>query len=53
MFKSGADFVSPHRGLSGNVHKLTWLLYGPDGSPRLEPTGDARVYDPDVVYGKS
>jgi phosphoribosyl-AMP cyclohydrolase len=24
-----------------------------DGSARLEPTGDARVYDPDVVYGKS
>jgi phosphoribosyl-AMP cyclohydrolase len=24
-----------------------------DGTARLEPTGDARVYDPDVVYGKS
>merc|ERR1719409_2656033 len=31
VLKGGVAEVA---GLSGNVHKLTWLLYGPDGSPR-------------------
>ena len=26
--------IAEKAGLSGNVHKLTWLFYGKDGSPR-------------------